>query len=644
MTTSAGDRLLVDRDDSADVELGSEALAARRESATEDGESRTERKLREFHEEYSLGKAYDARMVRRLWSFVRPHQALMWLALGVSVLTAASVLSRPLIMRWAIDNGVMARDAGILTQGGVLLVGVVFVEQILVFVQTYALQVVGARAVADLRRHLFQFIHSLRVGFFDREPVGRLVTRVTNDTDSVLELFSAGVLNAFGDLIRLAGVTVIMLTLDWKLAAVAFAVVPPTALLLLVVRGFIRQAFRDVRAKTARMNANMDEQVSGMPVVQAYRRQSAAEREFDAINSEYKDANLRAIKYDSMQDAAIDMVMSVCIAAIVVMLGFQPISFGTLVAFNLYVFLFFEPIAMLSQRYTLLQSAMAGAERLFGLLDTKGQEDAPPVSTQVESAVMDSRECLALDAVTFAYKPGVDVLREVSIVARRGEKIALVGPTGAGKSTVAALLLRLYDVQLGQVRVEGRDVRSWASAELRRRFAVVPQDVFLFPGTLATNIALGDEPDLERVQRVLDRMGSLDLFTRRPQGLNTAVEERGGNFSAGERQLIAFARALYSEAPILILDEATASVDSDTEARLQRALEELMRERTAIIIAHRLSTIRAADRIVVFHQGRVVEQGSHVELLAHRGLYSRLYSLHQAAEQGGGGDLGSAAD
>jgi len=636
MTTSADDRLLVDQEDSTDVEFGSEELAARREREAAEGESRTERKLREFHEEYSLGKAYDARMVRQLWTFVRPHQALMWLALGVSVATAATVLSRPLIMRWAIDQGVMQRDGAILAQGGALLVGVVVFEQLFVFVQTYALQVVGARAVADLRRHIFRFIHSLRVGYFDRQPVGRLVTRVTNDTDAVLELFSAGVLNAFGDLIRIAGVTVIMITLDWKLAAVALAAVPPAAILLLLVRGFLRQAFRDVRAKTARLNANMDEQVSGMTVVQAYRRQAAAEREFDAINTEYRDANLRAIKYDSMQDAAIDMVMSVCIAAIVVMLGFQPVTFGTLVAFNLYVFLFFEPIAMLSQRYTLLQSAMAGAERLFGLLETKGQEDAPGAPGDFDGTVTDPTECLALERVTFAYKPGVDVLHDVSLAARRGEKIALVGPTGAGKSTVASLLLRLYDVKSGQVRIDGRDVRSWHRAELRRRFAVVPQDVFLFPGTLATNIALTDEPDLDRVRAVLDRMGSLDLFNKRPEGLATPVEERGANFSAGERQLIAFARALCSDAQVLILDEATASVDSDTEARLQRALEELMRERTAIIIAHRLSTIRAADRVVVFHQGRIVEQGSHDELLAHGGLYSRLYSLQQAAEEGAG--------
>jgi ATP-binding cassette subfamily B multidrug efflux pump len=634
MTSSADDRLLVDQEDSADVEFGSEALAARRERERAEGESRTEQKLREFHEEYSLGKAYDARMVRRLWAFVRPHQALMWLALGISTVTAASVLARPLIMRWAIDQGVMERDGAILARGGMLLVVVVVLEQIFVFVQTYSLQVVGARSVADLRRHIFKFIHSLRVGYFDRQPVGRLVTRVTNDTDAVLELFSAGVLNAFGDLIRIAGVTVIMVTLDWKLAAVAFAAVPPAAILLLLVRGFLRQAFRDVRAKTARMNANMDEQVSGMTVVQAYRRQNAAEREFDAINTEYRNANLRAIKYDSMQDAAIDMVMSVCIAAIVVMLGFQPVSFGTLVAFNLYVFLFFEPIAMLSQRYTLLQSAMAGAERLFGLLDTKGQEDAPAVKLEPSTAPVDPTECLALDRVTFAYKPGLDVLHDVSLTARRGEKIALVGPTGAGKSTVASLMLRLYDVRDGAVRVEGRDVRAWNHSDLRRRFAVVPQDVFLFPGTLATNIALADAPDLDRVRAVLEQMGSFDLFNKRPEGLATAVQERGANFSAGERQLIAFARALYSDAQVLVLDEATASVDSDTEARLQRALEVLMRERTAIIIAHRLSTIRAADRIVVFHQGRIVEQGSHDELLEHGGLFARLYSLQQAAERG----------
>lgn len=595
------------------------------------GGSRAAEVLKAFHEEGALGKAYDARLMKRLWPFVSPYRGLLVLSLAVIVLTAAGTLARPLIMLHAIDEGVLKGRSDVLLAGGLWLAGIVLVEQALGFVQIYALQVVGARAMADLRRAVFRHLHSLRLGFFDRQPVGRLVTRVTNDVDAILELFASGALNALGDMVRLLGIVVLMVILDWKLALIGFAVTPPVALMVVVVRRRMRESFREIRAKTARMNATMNEQVSGMAVVQAYNRESAAGREFDEINAAYRDANLRSIKFEAMQDAAIEMVAAVCLASIVVSLGYRPVSFGTVVAFNAYLVQFFEPISALAQRYTLLQSAMAGAERVFGLLDSsQKEEDAPRLSGAARSS-MD--RAVALEHVSFEYKPGVPVLRDVTISARRGEKIALVGPTGAGKSTVASLLLRLYEVEHGVVRVDGRDVRTLDRSELRRKFAVVPQDVFLFPGSVLANIAAGEEPDRERAEAVLERLGALDLFLRRSGGLDAVVEEQGANFSAGERQLIAFARALYRDAPILVLDEATASVDSDTEARLQHALEELMKDRTAIVIAHRLSTIRRADRIVVFHKGRVVEQGTHGELLEHGGLYARLHELQFARQE-----------
>jgi ATP-binding cassette subfamily B multidrug efflux pump len=593
--------------------------------AAERNTERTEEVLKAFHEESALGKAYDGRLVRRLWPFFMPHKKLATVSLAAIAVTAGGALVRPLVMLETIDKGVMAGHPSVLLYGGLVVAGIVIFEQVLNYIGIYSMQILGARAVADLRRHVFGRLQRLRVGYFDRQPVGRLVTRVTNDADAIMDLFASGALSAAGDLIRLVGILVLMLVLDWQLALITFGTSPLVLLLVVSVRGRMREAYREIRAKTARMNATMNEQVSGMAVVQAFRREEQAGREFDAINSAYRDANIASIKFEAMQDAAIEMITAVCMASIVVSLGYHRVSFGTVVAFNAYVVGFFEPISALAMRYTLLQSAMAGAERIFGLLDgVEDEVDAPEVEATAKG---DADVALALEQVTFEYKPGVPVLRDVSFTARRGEKIALVGPTGAGKSTVTQLLLRLYDVQQGVVRIDGDDVKGLERSELRRRFSVVPQDVYLFPGTVCTNVAAGEEPDRDRVRQALERMGALDLFERREGGIDAKVDEHGANFSAGERQLIAFARALYRDAPILILDEATANIDSDTEARLQRALEALLVGRTAVIIAHRLSTIRRADRIVVFHKGRVVEQGAHQELLALGGLYARLHEI-----------------
>ncbi|MDC0680041.1 ABC transporter ATP-binding protein [Sorangium atrum] len=601
--------------------------------------SRTEDVLSRFHEETRLGEAYDARMLLRLWPFVRPQGKHLAVSLALLVVTALLALLRPLIMRDALDAFDTPGGLDHLTRSGLLLTGIMLLEQSLAFPQLYLMQLAGARAMADLRVRVFGFLHTRRLGFFDRTPVGRLVTRVTNDVDAIGEMFASGALNAFGDLLRLFVIVAVMVSLDWRMSLLAFAAVPPVALGVNWTRRRMRDAFREVRAKTARMNAYLNEQVSGMAVVQAYAREERSAEEFDEINAAYRNANNRSIVLDATLDAAIEMVSSVCIAAVLWYAGVNSlkdeISFGTLFAFVAYIDMFFVPIRDLSARYTLLQSAMAGAERVFELLDNKDEDATAAAATSGGDATRPADEGVAfeLDNVGFGYKPGVPVLRHVSIAARRGEKVALVGATGAGKSTVASLLLRLYDVDEGVVRVFGRDVSAYARDELRRQFAVVPQDVFLFPGTVLTNVAAGDAiPDRAKVVNALNRIGALDLFERREGGLDAPVLERGSNFSAGERQLIAFARALYRDPPLLILDEATANVDSDTEARLQRALEGAMEGRTALIIAHRLSTIRAVDRIVVFHKGCVVEQGTHEDLLAAGGVYSKLYRLQFARQ------------
>lgn len=595
------------------------------------------RTLKDFHDEERLGRAYDAELLRRLWPFLRPHARFLWASVAMILLVACLNLARPIVMGRLVANA-QESDAEGLLRYGLALSGLVVGLQVMTFVQMYAMQIAGARSMADLRSHLFAFMQRLELRYYDRTPVGRLVTRATNDVDAVNELFASGVVNAIGDLVSLVGIIVMMLLLDVRMSGIAFAALPVVGLVVWFVRSRAREAYRDIRTKTARLNAFLNEQVSGMAVVQAYARESQMAAEFDGINDEYRDANKRSVFYEAVLDAAIEMVGTVCIASVLWWAGLKrvddaAITFPLVVVFTQYIKQFFEPVSLLAQRYTILQSAMSGAERIFQLLDEKALESErePEAADRAPAA---AGEALALESVTFSYKPGSPVLREVSFSVARGERIALVGATGAGKTTVTALLLRLYELDEGTARVMGRDVRSWDRRELRDQFSVVPQDVFLFAGTVASNVAMSDlEPDMKRVEQALSRVGALELFRRRPDGLEARVDERGANFSAGERQLIAFARALYKDAPLLVLDEATASIDSDTEARLQAALEAVMAGRTSLVIAHRLSTIRAVDRIVVFHRGRVVEIGSHEELLAKGGVYARLYRLQFAVEE-----------
>lgn len=608
--------------------------------------SRAEEKLRAFHEEDAVTKVYDSRLFARLWPFAKPHAPFFAISLALKVVLIALNLVRPLQMGHIVAAAAAADPDDVFKQG-LILTGLVISVQVVTFAHIYTMQLAGARTMSDLRAAIFDFLQRLSMRYFDKTPVGRLVTRATNDVDALGELFSSGAISAFLDLVSLVGIVIMMLRLNWRLALIAFAALPVVLLIVGFMRTRSRQANRDIRTKTARLNAFLNEQVNGIAVVQAYAREAAMAAEFDDINITYRDANKRSIYYEAVLDASIEMVATICIASLLVFVGGSSlaamgVTFAVVVTFVSYIKQFFEPVSVLSQSYTVLQASMTGAERIFQLLDVTDTEAASLTPSEC-APDGPADEAVYFENVTFGYKPGVPVLRDVSLEANRGEKVALVGATGAGKTTVASLLLRLYEVDSGLVRVLGKDVRGQDRQALREQFSVVPQDVYLFPGTLLSNVAMSDEsPDREKARQAFSRIGALEIFARRGGSkdgddawLDMPIDERGQNFSAGERQLIAFARAVYRDAPLLILDEATASVDSDTEARLQTALEAVMKGRTAIVIAHRLSTIRAVDRIVVFHKGRVVESGPHEELLAKGGVYARLYRLQFAKEAPG---------
>ena len=582
-------------------------------------------------------RGFDWQLLRRLWPYLAKEQRLLLGSMVIVLVIAGLALIRPLVMRHAMDEGVLRHDSHLLFLGGLTVALLVVLEQGLGFTHVYATQLAGARSMARLRESLFSFLHRLPMTFFDRQPVGRLVARVTNDVDAIQELFASGVLGTLGDLVRLAGIVALMVAVSLRMSLYTFAAAPLAGLLVVFLRRRMRDAYRSIRTESARLNATLNEQLLGMGVVHAFDRAEREARDFDIVNRANRDANLRSIRYESLQDAALETIASLCLASMLLAIASAPVSFGTVIAFNTYLMQFFEPIAMLAQRYTLLQSALTGAERVFGLLDVP-ERDAPRLSavtsTEPKRDALDAKTEAAIefDHVNFEYRPGVRVLNDINFRVKPGERIAIVGPTGSGKTTITGLLLRLYDLLSGHAYVEGVDIRDWDPVLLRSRFAVVPQEPFLFPGTVATNIASQAEPDRDRVVEVLKRIGSLDLFMNRTGGLDAPVLRQGDGLSVGERQLVAFARALYRDAPFLVLDEATASIDSDTEARLHRALETLLVDRTAIVVAHRLATIRHADRILVMQRGRLAEEGTHMQLVAQGGLYARLVALSSVRE------------
>ncbi len=613
----------------------------------------------EQFEEEAFGKAYDARLMRRLLGYVRPYRALAAGAVGLIVLSSLLQLIGPLVTAIAIDlfidpagseggavptqlfsRAVIATGFELEPVTGLTLLAAIYLGSLcaaflVLYAQGYVMQLVGQYIMYDLRRDIFGHLQGLPVGYFDRRPIGRLVTRVTNDVDALNELFTAGLIAIFGDVVLLTGIVGVLFWLNWKLALVTFAIVPLLALLTLWFKVRARESYRDVRTKLAAINSFLQEHLSGMSIVQLLGRERDTRERFSVINDDHRSANLRAIFYYAIYYPAVELITACGLGLIIwygggrVLAG--ALSIGGLVAFLQYAQRFYLPLADLSEKYNILQGAMASSERIFRLLDRRSEIVVPADAYRPEEV----RGEIEFDRVDFAYTPGEPVLNDVSFRARAGETIAVVGHTGAGKSTLTNLLLRFYDTGAGAVRVDGVDVRQWGLSELRRSVGMVLQDVFLFSGSVASNIRLGaSEIDDERLRWAASEVHALEFVNRLEGGFENQLQERGAGLSVGQKQLIAFARALAFDPRILILDEATSSIDTETEQLIQLALDRLLVGRTSLVIAHRLSTIQRADRIVVLHKGQVREQGSHQELLAERGIYHRLYLLQYKDQLG----------
>jgi len=579
------------------------------------------------HEE-ALGKTYDVALLRRLWRYIRPYRGQFILAVVCLPLTSASLLAQPYILKLAIDNYIAHNDAAGLTRAGLLFVAALVGEFIFFYLQYQATMTVAQHSLSDLRVELFTHLQELPASFFDRNPVGRLVTRLTTDVDAINEAFTAGTLTIFMDVLTLVGIIVIMLTINVKLTFVTLALLPPLLVAMNFLRVRSRNTYRVIRERLARINAFLQETLSGIAVVQLFAQEKKLFAEFDERNREFRDANHLSNIYEATLFSLVEAVGSISIALMLwygaVQIGTGAVALGTLIAFIEYLQKFFVPIREFGTKYTTMQSAMTAVERVFQLLDTPVTITSSPQPRGPERVL----GRIVFDHVWFAYKGDDWVLRDVSFALEPGQKIALVGATGAGKSTISKLLNRFADVQRGRILIDGVDVRDWDLKALRRQIGIVLQDVFLFAGDVATNITLGrddiTQADLERAASYVNAHRFIDQLPRRYQ---EPIRERGSNLSGGQRQLLSFARALAYNPAILVLDEATSSVDPETELWIQDAMTNLMAGRTTIVIAHRFSTIQNADRIIVLHKGQVREIGTHQELIDQRGIYWRLYQL-----------------
>ncbi len=597
----------------------------------------------EYLEEDAVGKVYDRRLAARLFAYVRPYRGLVAGAVALLIIDGLLQLVGPWLTKVVIDDAIPSGDLNLVTQAAIVFLvslGVQFGAQ---YGETVLTALLGQKVMHDLRRQIFAHLQQLPIRFFDRNPVGRLVTRVTSDVESLNELFTAGVVAGLGDLFTLAAIGITMLVVDWRLALAAFFVIPFVYLVSHVFRSRVRVHYREIRTRLAHINAFLQERLTGMSVVQLFGREANEARRFDELNREHLDAHLRSIRVYALYFPVIEVLTSVALASLIITgtgwVEGGTLTVGTLAAFLQLVRRFFQPLQDLSDKFNTLQQAMASSERIFRLLDTPVEEDqsasraaASPPGEAMRSA--ESGVTVTFEDVWFHYgDPPADgsepqwVLRGVSFEVKPGETLALVGHTGAGKTTVISLLMRYYDPQRGRILLDGVDVRNLPRRLLRSYIGFIQQDIFLFAGDVASNIRLSAPLSDEDVRSAATRVGADRVIDRLPGGYAYELGERGASLSVGERQLLSFARAIATDPALLLLDEATSAVDSELEAQIQAAIAELMTGRTTIAVAHRLSTIVRANQILVMHHGCVVERGTHAELLERGGLYERLYQL-----------------
>jgi ATP-binding cassette, subfamily B, multidrug efflux pump len=589
--------------------------------------------VHQYHEEEAIGKTYDFRVAKRLLSYLRPYIYSLLPALALTLVLNMLRITQPKFTQYAIDWYIIPQDIAGLKWLALGFLAVLFITFVFSYMQTVLLESVGQRVMFDLRSELYNKLQHQEVAYFDRNPVGRVMTRLTSDVDSLNELFTSGVIDVLGDLVMIFAIVGIMLWMDWRLTLVTLLTVPMLFAATMWFRRHARRGYDRVRTRLAKMNAFLQEHLSGAQTVQLFNQEQRSYQKFHEINDDHRKANIDTIFYYAVFFPLVDLIGALGIALIIWYGGWRVmqnspaetvLSLGALVAFIQYSQQLFQPIRDISDKYNVLQAALVASHRIFKTLDLPITITSPPAPVKRGRA----QGYIEFQNVWFAYKEEDWVLKGISFKVEPGQSVALVGYTGAGKTTITNLLLRFYDVQRGRVLVDGVDVRQWDLEELRQNFAVVLQDVFLFSGTVESNIRLGNsEIPEEKVEWAATEVRADEFIRELPKGYESEVRERGAGFSVGQKQLISFSRALAFDPAILILDEATSSIDTETEKLIQSAVDRVMQDRTSIVIAHRLSTIQRADRIIVLHHGEIREQGSHQELLGLKGLYWKLYKL-----------------